>query len=75
MLFAHTGSTTGLLMAWQASEAIETQRSVADLLGLSSNHWTASGLVTLYASCDCAARTTTHDMHNVHDEQGVRFTD
>ena len=36
-LFAHIGSNTRLLMASQASEAIETQCMMADLLGSSSN--------------------------------------
>jgi hypothetical protein len=40
---------------------------MADLLGVSSNQWTASSLETLHESSDLAACPATHDMHETHD--------
>jgi hypothetical protein len=71
-LFAHIGSNTRHLTASQASEAIETQRTMADSLGLSSNQWTAGGSEISHESSDFTALPATHDTHDTHD---VSFTD
>jgi len=71
-LFAHIGSNTRLLTALQASEAIETQRRMADSLGSSSNQWTAGGSETSQESSDFTALPATHDTHYTHN---VSFTD
>jgi hypothetical protein len=77
-LFAHIGSNTQLLTVSQASEAIDLQRTMADLLGLSLNQWTAGGSETLHESSDFTALPTTHNTHGthyIHDTQDVSFTD
>jgi hypothetical protein len=71
-LFAHIGSNTRLLTASKASEAIQTQRTMAHSLGLSSNQWTAGGSETSDESSDFTALPATHDMHDTHD---VSLTD
>ena len=71
-LFAHLGSNTWLLTGSQASQAIETQRTMPDWLGLSSNQWTAGSSEALHESSDLAGLAATNDMH---DTQDVRFTD
>jgi len=70
-LFAHIGSNTQLLTASQASEAIETQHTMAELLGSSSNQWTAGSSETSQESSDFTALPAMHDMHDTHD---VSFT-
>jgi len=77
MLSAHIGSNTQLLTASQASEAIEIH-TMADLLGLSSNQWTAGHLETSHESSDFSAHpatSNTHNTHDAHDVQHVSFTD
>ena len=71
-LFANIGSNPRLLRASQASEGIETQRTVVDLLGLSSNQSTPGRSETLQECSDFAALPATHDTHDTHD---VSFTD
>jgi hypothetical protein len=71
-LFALISSNTPLLMASQASEAIETQRTVADSLGSSSNQWTAGGSEISQESSNFTAIPATQNTHDTHD---VRFTD
>jgi hypothetical protein len=71
-LFAHIGVNTRLLTASQASEAIKTQRTMADTLRSSSNQWTAGGLETSQESSDFTALPATHDTHDTHN---VSFTD
>jgi len=71
-LFAHIGSNTRLLTVSQASEAIETQRTMPDSLGSSSNHWTAGGSETSQKTSDFTALPAMHDMHDMQD---VSFTD
>ena len=71
---AHIGSNTRPLMAWQASEAIETQRTMSDCIALSSNQWTAGGLETSRQSSNSAALAATHDMHVAHHAKDVAFT-
>ena len=66
-LFAHIGSNTRLLTASPASEATKTQRTMADLLGLSSNKCTAGGSETSHGSSDFAALPAMHDTHDTHD--------
>jgi len=85
-LFAHIGNNTRLLTVSPASEVIETQQTMADLVCLSSNQWTADGLEPSQESSDFAARSASHDMHytynthnthnmhNMHNTHDVSFT-
>jgi len=74
-LFAHIGSNSRLLTASPASEAIETQHTIADSLGLSSNQWTAGGSEVSHGSSDFAALPAMHNTHNTHNTHDVSFTD
>ena len=59
-------------------KAIEIQRMMADLLGVSSNQWTADVSETSHESSDFAALPATHDTHdthNAHDAHDVSLTD
>jgi len=58
-------------MASQASEAIETQYTLADSLGSCWNQWTAGGSETSQESSDFMAFPATHDTHVT---QNVSFT-
>jgi len=71
-LFAHIGSNTRLLTASQASDAIQTQRTMAVSHGLSSSQWTAGGSETSQESSNFTALPATHDTHDMHD---FSFTD
>jgi len=76
-LFAHIGSNTRLLMASQASEAIETQRTMPDSLGISSKQWTAGGSETSQESSDFTARPATHDVSftdKIDKAESIRFS-
>jgi len=73
-LFAHIGINTRLLTASQESEAIKPQRTLADLLGLSSNQWTASRSETLHESCNFTALSATHNTHNTHNMHNTHNT-
>jgi len=66
-LFAHIGSNTGLLTASQPSEVIETQRTMANLLGISSNQWPAGGSETSHKSSDCVVLRAMHDPYDTRD--------
>jgi hypothetical protein len=71
-LFAHIGRNTRLLTASQASKAIETQRTIADSPGATSNQWNAGGSETSHESSDFTALPAMHDTHDTHD---VSFND
>jgi len=77
-LLARGGSMIRLLLASQSSEAIETQRLMADTHGFSSNQWTTGGLEASYESAPIVAYSATHntnDLFNAHNAQDVSFTD
>jgi hypothetical protein len=54
-------------MAPQGSQPIETQRTMVDLLGFSSNQWTAGGSEASQEYSDFAALPATHDTYDTHD--------
>jgi len=70
-LFAHIGSHTRLLTASQGLEAIETQRTMTDFLGVSSNQWTARGSEASQESSNFAALPAMQDTDDTH---AVSFT-
>ena len=77
-LFAHIGSNTRILTASKASEATTTQRTMATVLGVSCNLWTAGDSETSHECSDFAALPAMHDMHDTHgahDVEDVSFTD
>jgi len=59
-------------MASQASEFSETQHMMANLLGASSNRWTASGLEISHKFSNFTALPATHGTHHMND---ASFTD
>jgi len=73
--FAHIGINTWLLKASQGEEAIKTQCTMADSVGVSSDQWTASGLEASQESSDIMALPATHNTHDTHDTHDVSFTD
>ncbi|KAF8246992.1 hypothetical protein K440DRAFT_644312 [Wilcoxina mikolae CBS 423.85] len=59
-------------MASQASEAIETQRTMADSLGLPFSQWNAGSSETSHASSDFATIPAMQDTPNTHDAHDVQ---
>jgi len=66
-LFAHRSSNTPLVMASHASDAIETECTMAGLFCSFSNRWTAGGSETLHMFSYFPALSATHDQPDMHN--------